>query len=931
MARAFLTSVDLKQNQLLNASLQNLAAAPASPVAGQVYYDTVRLAAYCWNGTTWQPFDASKSTIIPQSAIVGLSTTLSGYLPLTGGTLTGGLTVNSTINTGGGIVTLNNGTSNWINYGTTGVAAPSYTTRSAGTKLVLYDSLNSSSADYAIGIASGNLWQSVGVSGNQFQWYGGTTLAATLSGAGALTLNGLSVSGAVNISGFTTLSSGNIGPSGAWFGSNATYTTGWQYVATDFAWFLRSDGATGDVVSLNVAPSGTAGATMTWTPAFSVSQTGAVSFPQTPTGGGITALFASPPTIGGTTPGAGNFTTLNATGLLTISDNSSTLPAAASAGALNWNYTGGSGETDFFNLYASAGLSFAWYQRGAGSTMTQIASLSPTGNFGLAGGLSATTGAFSGLLQASSLSISGASSVQPTLDITGGVTDQKLFDNYTTSTTTSWRFINDAQSAASTWLSAVRSGYAVTSINLNGAAINLSGATTITGATTVNGTLSVNGLLQIGQTNNSQWGEVNIGVIGSFLGGNIWWNGTNFNYIATGNYGWYLRSDGLAADVVSLNVAPASGIAGGTFSPIQAFSVSQTGAVSFPQTPTGGGITALFASPPTIGGTTAGAAAFTTLTTSGTVTAPTVSTNSLGAVAANIAALNASSGNVLNTVGRNRLDNGDCEVAQRTLPVTVAGAYHLDRWASSWSAGTASISQGAAAGYASRKQISAVFTGLTVGATATVVQRIESARSFDLAGQSVTVSVNAAYTVSAGSTTFQFTLFYPSVTDNFATLTTIGSATFTPSGTPGTYSAYFAVPSAATTGLEIQITATQAGATGTLTLGLTTLQLEAGTTATQFERVDPVLQLLRCQRYFQLYLNLMTFGYTTSGGSIISEYLLPVEMRASPVAAISAATYSNATTLGTNYLSQEHLRMQVMVTSTGTGWGAGTVALSADL
>ena len=65
-----------------------------------------------------------------------------------------------------------------------GFAPPSFTTRSIGTKIFLHESIGASSADYAIGTDTNTFWNGVPTTTQQFKWYGGTTLAATLSGIG---------------------------------------------------------------------------------------------------------------------------------------------------------------------------------------------------------------------------------------------------------------------------------------------------------------------------------------------------------------------------------------------------------------------------------------------------------------------------------------------------------------------------------------------------------------------------------------------------------------------------------------------------------------------------------------------------------------------------------------------------------------------------
>ena len=91
--------------------------------------------------------------------------------------------------TGAGQVYLNGATSNRIDWAAVGTGAPAFTTRSDGTKVVLYPALSGSTTDYALGINNATLWSSIpeATAGFYFKWYGATTEVASLSGTGVFT------------------------------------------------------------------------------------------------------------------------------------------------------------------------------------------------------------------------------------------------------------------------------------------------------------------------------------------------------------------------------------------------------------------------------------------------------------------------------------------------------------------------------------------------------------------------------------------------------------------------------------------------------------------------------------------------------------------------------------------------------------------------
>jgi hypothetical protein len=113
-------------------------------------------------------------------------------VPLNG--TSGNLNVQGTsMDYNGGQLLLNKSGANLISFNAVSLGAPTFNTRSVGTKISLWNAApTATTTGWDIGMESSHMWFGIAqsVATNGFKWYAGTTQIARLDGIGSLTLNG---------------------------------------------------------------------------------------------------------------------------------------------------------------------------------------------------------------------------------------------------------------------------------------------------------------------------------------------------------------------------------------------------------------------------------------------------------------------------------------------------------------------------------------------------------------------------------------------------------------------------------------------------------------------------------------------------------------------------------------------------------------------
>jgi hypothetical protein len=168
----------------------------------------------------WADYNDNKLLCISSTTgNIGIATTtprfkldLSGNMYITSSTRIANTNVTDVT---GGCLNINGDTvisgTGGIYFTESGLNAPTIANRSLGSKIVLYPSLSSVSADYALGMESGNMWSSVPDINSGFVWYQGSTKVMSIQTAGNLVLHSTQNSSGVGTGGsFVAVGGGSV-------------------------------------------------------------------------------------------------------------------------------------------------------------------------------------------------------------------------------------------------------------------------------------------------------------------------------------------------------------------------------------------------------------------------------------------------------------------------------------------------------------------------------------------------------------------------------------------------------------------------------------------------------------------------------------------------------------------------------------------------
>jgi len=258
---------------------------------------------------------------------------------------------------------------------------------------------------------------------------------------------------------------------------------------------------------------------------------------------------------------------------------------------------------------------------------------------------------------------------------------------------------------------------------------------------------------------------------------------------------------------------------------------------------------------------------------------------------------------------KNYLLNGNFSVAQigtsgtvlnsLAQPTQSSGYYTADCWYTVANGGTPTIAQVAGAGSLYALQL----TGAASVSNAYIAQRIEKLNTDGLAGSTVSLSLQTSNSL---LTTVSWAAYYATTANTFGTVgtptkTSIASGNFTVTATLAAYTVSFAVPAAATTGIEIVFSV---GAQVSGTWVLQNVKLEANSFSTQFVPEDYSQNLAKCLRYFYKGVP-SAVGVVWIGGNKLSRLSCnhPVEMSKIPTIVVTGILYAWDGTINSNIIS----------------------------